>query len=131
MPRPDGVFVGYRWFEKKVIEPVFPFGYGLSYTTFKVQSVKVSSGEFTPGKPLTVAVDVTNTGKVAGAEVVQLYVHDKKSSVERPYRELKGFAKVMLQHCFTVMHSTSFNVIMKLQNLFSQSKFTTRYRRYE
>lgn len=97
IPYKEGVFVGYRWYESKKKPVNFPFGFGLSYTTFKISDVKVSSDTITKGTPVTVSATVTNTGKVAGAEVVQLYVHDEKPSIIRPYRELKGFQKVFLQ----------------------------------
>ena len=93
----EGVFVGYRWYEYKKKPVNFPFGFGLSYTTFKISDIKVSPETITKDKPVTVSATVTNTGKVAGAEVVQLYVHDEKPSIIRPYRELKGFQKVILQ----------------------------------
>lgn len=93
---PEGVFMGYRWFDKHNIEPLFPFGFGLSYTDFSygetTQSAKVLSGDST----LKISVEITNSGTVAGAEIVQLYVRDLVASVERPIRELKGFAKVHL-----------------------------------
>jgi len=97
IPYQEGVFAGYRWYEAKKKPVNFPFGFGLSYTTFKIGDIKVSSDTLTKEKPVTVSAAVTNTGKVAGAEVVQLYVHDDEASVERPYRELKGFQKVFLQ----------------------------------
>jgi beta-glucosidase len=75
----------------------FPFGFGLSYTTFAYSNLQVSSSAFRDVDGVTVRVDVTNTGSVAGKEVVQLYVHDKKASLVRPPKELKGFAKVHLQ----------------------------------
>jgi beta-glucosidase len=93
----EGVFLGYRHFDKSGIEPRFPFGYGLSYTTFELNNLRLSSEEMNPGGTITVACDVTNTGFRAGAEVVQLYIHDVESSVPRPVKELKGFAKVLLQ----------------------------------
>ena len=93
----EGVFVGYRWYEAKKKPVNFPFGFGLSYTTFEMSDIKVSANTVTKEKPITVSVTVKNTGKVSGAEVVQLYVHDDEASVERPYRELKGFQKVFLQ----------------------------------
>ena len=93
----EGVFVGYRWFDAKNIEPLFPFGHGLSYTTFKVGEPKLSSSIIKQDGKVTVKVDVTNTGKTAGAEVVQLYVAAPKSDVKRPVRELKNFGKVFLQ----------------------------------
>jgi beta-glucosidase len=92
----EGIFVGYRYYDKKEIAPLFPFGHGLSYTTFKYSNLRLSAKSLTPNELLKVRVDVTNTGKVAGKEVVQLYVRDLKSSVARPEKELKAFAKVEL-----------------------------------
>ena len=91
----EGIYVGYRWFEANDIKPMFPFGYGLSYTTFEYGQPVASSK--TMGKTLKIKVPVTNTGKVAGAEVVQLYIHDVEASVDRPVKELKGFDKVYLE----------------------------------
>lgn len=93
----EGVFTGYRWYDTKGIEPLFPFGYGLSYTTFKLSKPRVSDATMQANDVITVKVDVTNTGKLAGAEVVQLYIAPPKSDVERPVRELKDFGKVFLQ----------------------------------
>lgn len=93
----EGVFVGYRWFDAKHIEPLFPFGYGLSYTTFKIGQPVLSAAEIRQGESFTVGVPVTNTGRRAGAEVVQLYIADLEASVPRPPRELKGFRKLFLQ----------------------------------
>jgi beta-glucosidase len=87
----EGIFVGYRYYDKRGIEPLFPFGFGLSYTTFEYGEAKVEVKA-----EVEVAVKVKNTGKVAGKEVVQLYVADKNSSLPRPLKELKGFAKVAL-----------------------------------
>ena len=92
----EGVFVGYRWYDKKGLPVLFPFGYGMSYTNFTYQNLRLSSTDITDTDTLTVKVDVTNTGKVAGKEVVQLYVADRESTVIRPVRELKGFEKVAL-----------------------------------
>jgi beta-glucosidase len=92
----EGIFVGYRYYDKKDIAPLFPFGHGLSYTTFKYSNLRLSAKALTPNELLKVRVDITNTGKVAGKEVVQLYVRDIKSSVARPEKELKAFAKVEL-----------------------------------
>ena len=92
----EGIFVGYRYYDKKEIEPLFPFGHGLSYTAFKYSSLRLSAKSLTPNELLKVRVDVTNTGKVAGKEVVQLYVRDVKSSVARPEKELKSFHKLEL-----------------------------------
>ncbi len=93
----EGIYVGYRWFEKKEIKPLFPFGYGLSYTTFEYGEPKLSAKSITKNGHLTVTVPVKNTGSVPGAEVVQLYIKDKECSVDRPVKELKGFSKVYLQ----------------------------------
>jgi len=97
VPYSEGVFVGYRWYESKRKPVNFPFGFGLSYTTFKISDIKVSADTVTKEAPIKVSVTVQNTGKVPGSEVVQLYVHDEEASVERPYRELKGFQKVFLE----------------------------------
>ena len=86
--------MGYRYIDKQKFAPLFPFGYGLSYTTFTMHDAKVA--DVTPGA-VKVNVSVTNTGSRAGAEVVQLYVQDVKSSVARPVKELKAFQKVFLQ----------------------------------
>lgn len=94
---PEGVFIGYRWFEQQNIKPLFPFGHGLSYTSFTYSDIALSASNIRGDESVTVSVTVTNTGKVAGAEVVQLYLHDKEASVERPQKELKGFTKVVLQ----------------------------------
>ncbi len=93
----EGVFVGYRWFDTKNIEPLFEFGHGLSYTTFKYSNLKVARGEDANNPSATVQFDITNTGKRAGAEVAQIYVQDVKASVARPTKELKGFQKISLQ----------------------------------
>lgn len=77
--------------------PLYPFGYGLSYTTFSIRNLKVSAAQVKVGDSLTVTADVTNTGRVAGDEVVQLYIHQKSGSDSRPMRELKGFERVSLQ----------------------------------
>ncbi len=94
---PEGVFIGYRWFEQQQIKPLFPFGHGLSYTSFELSELQLSAESLVLGETLTVTAQVTNTGNRAGAQVVQLYLHDKVASVERPYKELKGFDKVYLQ----------------------------------
>jgi beta-glucosidase len=92
----ERVFVGYRYFDKLKIEPLFPFGHGLSYTDFEYQQIKLSAHDITDRDELQATVSVKNTGDRIGKEVVQLYVTDKKSSVQRPVRELKGFSKVEL-----------------------------------
>jgi beta-glucosidase len=94
----EGLFVGYRWTDRlKKQKPLFPFGFGLSYTTFKIGKAIADKSSMTVDDKITFTVAVTNTGSKAGAETVQLYIHDKKSSVERPYKELKAFRKVFLQ----------------------------------
>ncbi|VGO18967.1 glycoside hydrolase family 3 C-terminal domain-containing protein [Pontiella sulfatireligans] len=89
----EGIFVGYRYFDEHNIEPQFPFGHGLSYTSFEYGEPKVE----VKGQTAKVTFDVTNSGKRAGAEVVQLYVHDVECSVPRPKKELKAFKKIALQ----------------------------------
>jgi beta-glucosidase len=93
----EGIYVGYRAFDKRRIAPLFPFGYGLSYTTFQLSNLKLSSPTLGPGERLTATVRVVNTGKRAGAQVVQLYVHDPKPQTDKAVRELKGFVKVFLK----------------------------------
>ena len=94
----ESVLVGYRWYEKKEIKTLFPFGYGLSYTSFALNKAKiVNKGKvktLTDEKPLTVTIQLTNTGTMAGAEVVQLYIAEKNPTVLRPNKELKAFKKV-------------------------------------
>ncbi len=93
----EDILVGYRWFDTKKKAVLFPFGYGLSYTTFQYSGAKASKKELTKGETIDISVKVKNTGKVAGKEVVQLYVGDDKCSVMRPAKELKAFKKVSLQ----------------------------------
>lgn len=93
----EGIFVGYRYYDKKNIEPLFPFGYGLSYTTFEYSDLNISKKEILDTETVTVSVKVKNTGDMAGKEVVQLYVRDVESSVIRPEKELKGFEKLELK----------------------------------
>ena len=92
----DGLFTGYRHHDRKGHAPRFPFGFGLSYTTFDYKNLRLSKSTLKAGEVLEVLVDVTNTGLRAGAEVVQIYVHDEKASVVRPVKELKGFEKIDL-----------------------------------
>lgn len=92
----DDIFVGYRWHDTKKIPALFPFGYGLSYTTFKYGKPVASSRELAADGSLTVTVPVTNTGTRAGKETVQLYIGDDQSSLPRPLKELKHFAKIEL-----------------------------------
>ncbi|GIV99844.1 glycoside hydrolase family 3 protein [Roseiflexus sp.] len=93
----EGIFVGYRYYEKKKVAPLFPFGFGLSYTTFRYDNLRLSADVIAPDDRLTAQIDITNTGMVAGQEVVQLYVRDSAARVARPAKELKGFVKVALQ----------------------------------
>lgn len=93
----EGIFVGYRYYDKKEVAPLFPFGHGLSYTTFAYSNLKLSAAKIIDGDTLTVSVDVTNSGKVTGKEVVQLYVRDVRATVARPEKELKAFKKVELK----------------------------------
>jgi beta-glucosidase len=93
----EGVFLGYRHFDKENLEPMFPFGFGLSYTTFSYENLKTTPQNLRRGGKISVSLDVTNTGNYAGAEVVQVYVRDIESSVPRPVKELKGFEKIQLK----------------------------------
>ena len=90
----EDILVGYRWHDTKKIPSLFPFGHGLSYTQFKYGKPQISSSSISNGEKLTVTIPVTNIGKVAGKEVVQLYVGDEKCSLQRPVKELKKFSKV-------------------------------------
>lgn len=93
----EGIFVGYRYYEKKKIEPLFPFGYGISYTTFEYSNLRVDRNRFKDTDTVTVSVDVTNTGSVKGKETVQIYISDEESRLKRPEKELKAFGKVELE----------------------------------
>ncbi|MCU4766771.1 glycoside hydrolase family 3 C-terminal domain-containing protein [Bacillus toyonensis] len=93
----EGVFVGYRYYEAKNIEPLFPFGFGLSYTNFEYSKLSISKNEIKDTDTVSVLVNVKNTGSIAGKEIVQLYIKDVESSMIRPEKELKGFEKVELQ----------------------------------
>jgi beta-glucosidase len=93
----EGVFIGYRGYDHNGVAPLFPFGFGLSYTTFSFSNLQISpAGGYDGTQPVTVSFTVTNTGKVPGAEVAQLYVGEQNAPVPRPIRELKGFKKVLL-----------------------------------
>src|SRR6266571_4492121 len=93
----EGLFVGYRYYDKKKIAPLFPFGFGLSYTTFDYGPLSLSTQQIGPDDTLQVSVEITNTGQRTGKEVVQLYVRDQQASLQRPEKELKAFAKVQLE----------------------------------
>ena len=92
----EGIFVGYRWAEKEKIKPLFAFGHGLSYTTFKYGEPKIDKQTMTEADSLVLRLPITNVGEREGAEVVQLYIHDNESSLPRPIKELKGFQKIKL-----------------------------------
>ena len=113
-------YVGYRWFDKQGIEPLFPFGYGLSYTTFKYEDVKVEGD----GWARSVSVKVTNTGKVAGREVVQVYASYPGSQVERCDRELKGFKKTRL---LQPGESATVKISVSMRDLAYWNEFTHRF----
>jgi len=93
----EGIFVGYRHFDKENIDPLFPFGYGLSYTSFVYSGLKLDKPVMKQTDTLTISLAITNTGKMDGDEVVQLYIQDIKSSVEREIKSLKGFERVSLK----------------------------------
>jgi beta-glucosidase len=93
----EGLYVGYRYFDTADVPVLFPFGHGLSYTRFKYADLELSQPSVDQGQPVRVSLSVTNTGAVAGSEVVQLYVNDIESSVYRPEQELRAFAKVALE----------------------------------
>jgi beta-glucosidase len=92
----EGIFIGYRGYEKNHIQPLFPFGFGLSYTSFAFSNLKIEPAVFDGQAPVTVSFTVTNTGKRAGAEVAELYVGQQSPTIVRPIKELKGFEKVNL-----------------------------------
>lgn len=93
----EGIYVGYRYYTTRHIQPLFPFGFGLSYTTFSFSNLKVSPEAASPDGPITVSFDVTNTGQREGADVAQLYVGDPSAKIDRPVKELKGYEKVRLE----------------------------------
>ena len=99
----EGILVGYRWFDTKNVEPLYPFGYGLSYTSFDIKNVRADKdGSFSQSDTILISVDIENTGNSNGKEVVQLYTAKKDSEVERAAQELKGFEKVMVKAGQTV-----------------------------
>jgi beta-glucosidase len=93
----EGIYVGYRHFDKAAIEPLFPFGYGLSYTTFRYDDLQLSSPSLSPDGTVAATLAITNTGSRGGAEVVELYIHDPQPHIDKPMRELKAFEKVWLE----------------------------------
>jgi beta-glucosidase len=92
----EGVFVGYRWYENKNIEPLYPFGHGLSYSKFNFSNISLSNQEISDDDEIVISLDITNNSDVTGSEIIQLYIEDVDASVERPKKELKGFIKVNL-----------------------------------
>ncbi len=93
----EGILVGYRWFDTKNVEPLYPFGYGMSYTTFEFSDLKTDKETYNADAIIEVTFNIKNTGKVAGKEVAQLYISDPESYVEKAAQELKGFEKVFLK----------------------------------
>jgi beta-glucosidase len=93
----EGIFVGYRYYDMKKITPAFPFGHGLSYTSFRYDQLVIHTPEVKPGESAHLTVDISNKGEKQGKEVVQLYVRDVESNLIRPPKELKGFKKVNLE----------------------------------
>ena len=108
----EGIFVGYRWAQKKDIKPLFAFGHGLSYTTFSYSEAEISRTTMSENGNVTVSVNVTNTGEREGKEIVQLYIGDDECSVERPVMELKAFRKVSIKPGETVKVSFPVNAGM-------------------
>ena len=93
----EGLFVGYRYYDYKEIEPLFPFGHGLSYTSFEYSNLQISASQVAPGESVEVRFKLRNTGALPGAETAQLYLSDLQSSLVRPPQELKAFAKITLE----------------------------------
>ena len=93
----EGIYVGYRWTDKQKIRPLFAFGHGLSYTTFKLGKPIANKQQLNDNGQISFTVKVTNTGSRAGSETIQLYISDQEASVDRPLKELKAFQKVYLQ----------------------------------
>lgn len=92
----EGIYIGYRYFDKYSIDPLFPFGYGLSYTTFSIRDISCNNEICTKEKPVVIKGTIENTGKYLGAEVIQVYVKAIHSNVERAPKELQGFTKIWL-----------------------------------
>jgi len=110
----EGLLVGYRWFDTKNVEPLYPFGYGLSYTTFDIKNARSNKLDaYLENETITISVDLENTGNRDGKEVVQLYVSKKDSKVERAAQELKGFEKTMVK----AGETKSLNIIVPVKEL--------------
>lgn len=116
----EGLYVGYRWADKHQVKPLFAFGHGLSYTDFTYGEARCNRNAVKAGASLKVSVDVTNSGKVAGKEVVQLYIGDEESALERPLKELKGFRKVYLEPGET--KSVTFEIEPEMLQYFDDTK---------
>jgi beta-glucosidase len=93
----EGIFLGYRYYDRSTTKPLFPFGYGLSYTSFEYSKLAVTPQAGNLNDPVSVSFDLKNTGRRPGAEIAELYVGDSHSSVPRPVKELKAFAKLNLK----------------------------------
>jgi beta-glucosidase len=93
----EGVFVGYRYYDRAQTQPLFPFGFGLSYTTFAYSDLSIAPAKGNASEPVLISFNVKNTGRREGAEIAEVYVGDSHASVPRPIKELKGFAKVDLK----------------------------------
>ncbi len=105
----EGIFLGYRYYDHSAVRPLFPFGFGLSYTTFAFSHLRVKPAQTRADQPITVSFDVTNTGQLAGDEVAQVYVGDPSASVPRPVKELKGFERITLNPGQTKRISVTLN----------------------
>ena len=92
----EGIFLGYRFYDHEKIEPLFPFGYGLSYTSFEYSDLALNDNQFTGNEKITGELRLKNIGDLTGKEVIQIYVQDLESSIIRPQKELKGFTKELL-----------------------------------
>jgi beta-glucosidase len=108
----EGILVGYRHFDKNKVEPLFPFGHGLSYTQFKYDGIALSVTKLTKGQSLQISFNITNTGKRDGFEIAQLYIGDLESSVIRPVKELKGFEKVWIKAGDTILMNQHWHFTM-------------------
>ncbi|MCQ2504573.1 MAG: glycoside hydrolase family 3 C-terminal domain-containing protein [Saccharofermentans sp.] len=107
----EGIFVGYRGYEKRKIKPLYPFGYGLSYTTFDIDEFSVEQSNITVGEDMVVSFDIENTGEMAGAEVVQIYVGPEETSLMKPVKELRAFGKYYLQPGQKIRGELSFSSV--------------------
>jgi beta-glucosidase len=108
----EDILVGYRWHDTKKIPPLFPFGFGMSYTSFALKNAALDKDKYNLNESLNLFVDVTNTGKVSGAEVVQVYISKPKSKIQRALKELKGFKKVEL----SPMETRKIEIPIKIQD---------------